>query len=143
MTGVQTCALPIWRPELVKGFIIGNTWAWPHDHDPRIRAFSWIMGGPIGKALTRSFNFVPRFFFSRGFVRPIDRDVLDAYLAPWSDRSRRGLEGKAFFPALTRRNRTPGTSPTVQGGGPLALPLCCRRIFRTQAGGPASSVTLK
>src|SRR5215469_7290007 len=54
------------RPELVKGFIIGNTWAWPHDRDPRIRAFSWMMGGPIGKALTRRFNLVPRFFFSRG-----------------------------------------------------------------------------
>ncbi len=77
------------HPELVRGFIIGNTWAWPHDHDPRIRAFSWIMGGPIGKALTYGFNFVPRFFFSRGFARPIGRDVRHAYLAPWSDRSRR------------------------------------------------------
>jgi haloalkane dehalogenase len=76
------------RPELVRGFIIGNTWAWPQ-HEPRIRAFSWIMGGPIGKALTWGFNFVPRFFFSRGFARPVDRDVLDAYLAPWRDRSRR------------------------------------------------------
>jgi len=57
----------------VRGFIIGNTWAWPHEHDLRIRTFSWIMGGPIGKALTYSFNFVPRFFFSRGFARPIGR----------------------------------------------------------------------
>ncbi len=47
------------------------------------------MGGPIGKALTYRFNFVPRFFFSRGFARPIGRDVRHAYLAPWSDRSRR------------------------------------------------------
>jgi haloalkane dehalogenase len=77
------------RPELVRRLIIGNTWAWPHSHEPRIRAFSWIMGGPIGGALTRRFNFVPRVFFSRGFARPIDPEVLKLYFAPWSDPSRR------------------------------------------------------
>jgi haloalkane dehalogenase len=77
------------HPELVRGLIIGNTWAWPHDHDRRIRAFSWIMGGPVGKALTRKFNFVPRVFFSRGFAQPIDPEVLNLYLAPWRDPLRR------------------------------------------------------
>jgi haloalkane dehalogenase len=33
---------------------------------------------------------VPRFFFARGFARPIDPGVLNAYLAPWSDPMRRG-----------------------------------------------------
>jgi haloalkane dehalogenase len=77
------------RPELVRGLIIGNTWAWPHDRDRRIRAFSWIMGGPIGKALTRRFNFVPRAFFSRGFAKPIDPEVLKLYFEPWKEPARR------------------------------------------------------
>jgi haloalkane dehalogenase len=74
------------RPELVRRLIIGNTWAWPHDRERRIRAFSWIMGGQVGKALTRRFNFVPRVFFSRGFAKPIDPEVLKLYFAPWQGR---------------------------------------------------------
>jgi haloalkane dehalogenase len=73
------------RPELVRALIIGNTWAWPHGRERRIQAFSWIMGGPVGKALARRFNFVPRVFFSRGFAQPIDPEVLKLYLAPWRD----------------------------------------------------------
>lgn len=57
------------RPELVRRLIIGNTFAWPLDHDLRIRIFSWVMGGPIGRRLTSAFNFVPRFFFARGLAR--------------------------------------------------------------------------
>jgi haloalkane dehalogenase len=77
------------RPELVRRLIIGNTWAWPLDRELRIRVFSWLMGGPIGRTLTRTFNFVPRFFFARGFAQPVSRDVLDLYLAPWRDPARR------------------------------------------------------
>jgi haloalkane dehalogenase len=77
------------RPELVRGLIIGNSFAWPLDHDVRVRLFSSIMGGPIGRTLTRRFNLVPRIFFWRGFAQPLERNVLDAYLAPWHDSSRR------------------------------------------------------
>ena len=77
------------RPELVRRFIIGNTFAWPLEGEIRIRAFSAIMGGPIGQVLTRAFNFVPRFFFARGLARSLDPDVLAAYLAPWRDPARR------------------------------------------------------
>jgi len=48
-------------------------------------------GGPIGRALTRRFNLVPRFFFWRGFAQPLERRVLDACLAPWRDPARRLL----------------------------------------------------
>ncbi len=77
------------RPELVRGFIIGNTFAWPLQGELRMHVFSWVMGGPIGRALTRAFNFVPRFFFSRGLAQDVPREVLDLYLAPWQDRARR------------------------------------------------------
>jgi haloalkane dehalogenase len=77
------------RPDLVRRLIIGNTFAWPLDDLLRIRVFSWIMGGPIGRTLTRWFNFVPRFFFLRGFaVRP-KREILDLYMEPWRDPHRR------------------------------------------------------
>jgi haloalkane dehalogenase len=77
------------RPELVRRLIIGNTFAWPLDRVWRIRVFSWVMGGPIGRALTRRFNFVPRFFFSRGLARHVSPAVLDLYLAPWRKPDRR------------------------------------------------------
>ncbi len=76
------------RPELVSRLIIGNTFAWPN-RELRVRAFSSIMGGPVGRTLTRRFNFVPRFFFWRGFAQPLEPDVRDAYLAPWRDPARR------------------------------------------------------
>jgi len=77
------------RPELVSRVIIGNTFAWPLDAERRLRVFSWIMGGPIGRVLTYGFNFVPRAFFARGFAQKLPADVFDMYLAPWRKRSRR------------------------------------------------------
>jgi haloalkane dehalogenase len=77
------------RPELVRRLIIGNTFAWPLDSDVRIRRFSSLMGGPIGRSLTWAFNFVPRVFFARGFATKISPDVMKLYLAPWHKRSRR------------------------------------------------------
>jgi haloalkane dehalogenase len=77
------------RPELARRFIIGNTFAWPLVNEPRIRVFSWVMGGPVGRTLTRAFNFVPRFFFMRGLAQHAPREVLDLYLAPWRDPARR------------------------------------------------------
>lgn len=77
------------RPELIRGFIIGNTFAWPLDSLRRLRVFSWMMGGPIGRSLTFAFNFVPRAFFARGFAKKLPSDVFAMYMAPWRKRSRR------------------------------------------------------
>lgn len=77
------------RPELVRRVIIGNTFAWPLGTERRLRMFSWIMGGPIGRTLTFAFNFVPRAFFARGFAQKLPAEVREMYLAPWRDRSRR------------------------------------------------------
>src|SRR5262245_9953138 len=78
------------RPELVRRLIIGNTFAWPLSGEWRIRLFSWVMGGPIGWLLTSAFNFVPKFFFARGFAQRPEPKVLEMYLAPWRERARRG-----------------------------------------------------
>jgi haloalkane dehalogenase len=77
------------RPELVRRLIIGNTFAWPLDGERRIRIFSWVMGGPIGRSLTSAFNFVPKYFFSRGLAQRHASEVLAIYLAPWRDPARR------------------------------------------------------
>lgn len=77
------------RPALVQRLIIGNTFAWPLDGEARIRFFSAVMGGPLGRSLTRLFNFVPRFFFWRGLARRPSPEVLQMYLAPWRDPARR------------------------------------------------------
>lgn len=77
------------RPELFRRFIIGNTFAWPLESERRIRVFSWVMGGPVGRSLTAAFNFVPRFFFFRGLAQKAPPGVVAAYLAPWRDRVRR------------------------------------------------------
>jgi haloalkane dehalogenase len=77
------------RPELIRRLIIGNTFAWPLDSDPRVQRFSSLMGGPIGRLLTYAFNFVPRAFFTRGFAKKPDPEVMKMYLAPWRKWSRR------------------------------------------------------
>jgi len=81
--------LAVRRPELARGFIIGNTFAWPLEGEQRIRFFSSVMGGAMGSALTSAFNFAPRFFFWRGFAKPPAPDVRAMYLAPWRNRARR------------------------------------------------------
>jgi haloalkane dehalogenase len=77
------------RPELVRRLIIGNTFAWPLNGELRVRIFSALMGGPIGRTLNRRFMLVPRVFFARGLAQDHPREVLDLYLAPWRDPAQR------------------------------------------------------
>jgi haloalkane dehalogenase len=46
-------------------------------------------GGPIGRLLTSTFNFVPKFFFTRGLAQRPAPEVLEMYLAPWRNPARR------------------------------------------------------
>ena len=77
------------RPELVRRLVIGNTFAWPLNSEFRVRMFSALMGGPIGRTLNRRFMLVPRVFFARGLAEEPPREVLDLYFAPWRDPARR------------------------------------------------------
>ena len=52
------------NPQRVRRLVILNTWLWPVDDDWYYRAFSGLMGGPIGRFLIRRFN-----FFARSVVR--------------------------------------------------------------------------
>ena len=77
------------RPELVRRLIIGNSFAWPLNSEFRVRMFSALMGGPIGRTLNRRLMLVPRVFFARGLAQEPPREVLDLYFAPWRDPARR------------------------------------------------------
>ena len=80
--------LAIRRPELVKRLVLGNTFAWRLT-SLRDRAFSALMGGPIGRTMAYLFNGVARFFFMRGLAQRPDREVLRMYLAPFRSRADR------------------------------------------------------
>ena len=74
------------RPELVKRLVLGNTFAWPLSDQRRMRVFSAVMGGFLGRSGTWAFNLVPRFFIGRGMASALPPPVRAAYLAPWRAR---------------------------------------------------------
>ena len=76
------------HPERVRGFVIGNTWAWPLERTGQ-KMFSRIMGGPVGRTLAWCCNGIVRFFMSKGVATGLDRRALNMYLAPFRKRSDR------------------------------------------------------
>jgi haloalkane dehalogenase len=85
-------------PERVSGLVILNTWMWPVDRDPYYRAFSGFVGGPIGRALVRRFNFFARVVMPKtyGDARRLTRDIHEQYLRPLGTPAER--TGSAVFP---------------------------------------------
>jgi pimeloyl-ACP methyl ester carboxylesterase len=84
------------RPELVRGFVLGSTWAWPTSTGTPRGKFSVIMGGPVGEFLQMSFNSFARFGIENGVVHGLPVDALDVYLRPFRPVGRRGVA--AFYP---------------------------------------------
>jgi haloalkane dehalogenase len=56
------------RPELVRALVIGNTWAWPEDR-LRARAFSALMGGPLGAITVERLDLMLRLYLPLGLKR--------------------------------------------------------------------------
>lgn len=71
------------RPARVAGVVLCNTWCWRPDL--RLRTFSVIMGGPLGRWLCLRRNFFARRIVPLGIHRPDRRTepVLEAYRAPF------------------------------------------------------------
>jgi len=69
---------------------LGNTWAWPVNGIFHFEWFSKLLGGPVGRWATRRFaifvNGVMPASLRRG---KLPTEVMEAYRAPFSDRSRR------------------------------------------------------
>jgi haloalkane dehalogenase len=84
------------RPELVRSLVIGNTWAWPQTGNKNVRAFSKLMGGPIGRFFGLGFNAIPYAFFAIGARDKLPKDVLEMYVRPFRRADRR--EPTVIFP---------------------------------------------
>lgn len=84
------------RPELVRGVVLGSTWAWPTDTSGPRGKFSLIMGGPIGEFLQMNFNGFAVLGVKQGIVRTLPPDVADVYARPFRPLAHRGIA--AFYP---------------------------------------------
>jgi len=73
------------RPEIVRGVVIANTWAWP-DERIRVRLFSALMGGPLGGLLVERLNLMLRvylpFNLKRARLTDLERAAYDGPFPP-------------------------------------------------------------
>ncbi|MFQ5864727.1 MAG: alpha/beta fold hydrolase [bacterium] len=76
-------------PDKIKGAILGNTWAWPLKGNYRSEGFSWLMGGPVGRWMAKSFNGVWQVFMKKGFYKKPSKETLAMYKAPFADNRNR------------------------------------------------------
>ena len=83
------------KPHLIKGLVMGNTWAWPLKR-PGQKLFSLFMGGIIGRAMAKSFNGVWHAFMRLGFINKPSKAELVMYEAPF--KSGNNYKQTAIFP---------------------------------------------
>ncbi len=73
------------RPELVRGLVLSNTWAWPDDR-LRVRLFSALMGGPLSPLLVDRLNLMLRLYLpfnlKRGRLTDAERAAYDGPFPP-------------------------------------------------------------
>ncbi|MGH7373928.1 MAG: alpha/beta fold hydrolase [Candidatus Rokuibacteriota bacterium] len=84
------------HPERVRALVIGNTWAWPVNGDPRFERFSGLMGGAVGRFFIRNYNAFVNLLIPLGTARSLSRDEMRAYRAPFPTRASR--RPTAIFP---------------------------------------------
>jgi pimeloyl-ACP methyl ester carboxylesterase len=84
------------RPELVRGVVLGSTWAWPTSTSVPRGKFSVVAGGPIGEFVQVNFNGFAALAIKNGVVRELPPDVADLYVRPFRSLERRGIA--AFYP---------------------------------------------
>ena len=71
------------RPDLIRGLVIGNTWAWPKG-DPVTQLFSRLLGGPIGRRLIQHRNLFVEAALPGGVrLRTLPEAVMNAYRGPF------------------------------------------------------------
>ena len=77
------------HPDKIIGAVLGNTWAWTLKGNLRYEGFSWLMGGPIGRWMAKSFNGVWKVFMKKGFYKKPSREALAMYKAPFTEKNNR------------------------------------------------------
>lgn len=92
------------RPQVFRGLVLGNTWAWPVNGDMHFEIFSRLMGGPIGRALIRRFNLFVNLMIPAGHRRRrLIAQEMAHYRAALSSAQRR--EPSAVFPRAITHSR--------------------------------------
>ena len=71
-------------PDRYRGFVIGNTWAWPMNRNPGAQVFSRFLGGPVGRYLIKHHNFFVDRIIPGGTKRVgPDERVMEQYRGPF------------------------------------------------------------
>jgi haloalkane dehalogenase len=71
------------HPEKVHALVIGNTFAWPVNGDPRFERFSNLMGGPVGGFFIRYYDAFVNLLVPGGTARTLSDAELRAYRGPF------------------------------------------------------------
>jgi haloalkane dehalogenase len=72
------------QPQRFRGFVIGNTWAWPMTGNRGARVFSRVLGSPLGHWLIVRRNvFVERILPGGTRERKLPEPVMDMYRGPF------------------------------------------------------------
>ncbi|MFS0793539.1 alpha/beta fold hydrolase [Microbacterium sp. 1P10AE] len=110
------------RPDLFRGVVICNSWAWPVDADPHFARFAGFMGGRVGSALIRRFNLFVNALVPLGHRRRrLGRREMAQYRKPLATGARR-----EFSAVLPREivDTTPQLAQVAEGLGILdSLPV--------------------
>lgn len=86
------------QPERLERLVAINTWAWPVRHDLRLRLFSTVMGGAVGRLAIRRYNAFARVLLPLAFAdrKKLSRAIHEQYLRPLNTPANR--LGCATFP---------------------------------------------
>lgn len=77
------------HPDRVRALVIGNSWAWPENGNPKKEGFSSLMGGPVGRFAIRNFNAFVNLLIPLGTVRSLSHEEMRAYRGPFPTRASR------------------------------------------------------
>ncbi|PCJ82559.1 MAG: alpha/beta hydrolase [Bacteroidetes bacterium] len=83
------------NPSLIKGIVLGNTWAWPLKRLGQ-KLFSHALGGFIGRWIAKYFNGAWHVFMKKGFLKSPSKEELMMYKAPFEKGNNR--KQTAIFP---------------------------------------------
>ena len=86
------------HPDRIRGIVIMNSWMWSVRGDLYYRGFSGIVGGPLGRYLTRRYNFFAQVIMKAVYAHPskLTEEIHRHYTAPLATPSDR--RGSAEFP---------------------------------------------
>ena len=71
------------EPDRFRGFILGNTWAWPLNGILHFEFFARVMGGPVGRLLIRNANAFVNVMIPMGTASRLPAEVMQCYRRPF------------------------------------------------------------